>query len=190
MGYFAIWSCILVFESCIKKYYFSSSYSYEQIKRFRNQSYDFDMAEFCESYLVPLLSTERIEFINDGNQYGRSEKTENIADWEIAQKYLNVCVNSNDGTNCSKCSKCMRTMIPLDAMGKLGSFSHVFDVNVYRKKAFMNKCFFEAYKNKNGFSSDIVSYCEMKGYQLPNFIFSKIYTFLHRAISKVKRIFI
>lgn len=75
---------------------------------------DFDMAEFCESYLVSLIQTESIEFIVDGCQYRQTQKTGNISDWDMVNKYLNVCVNTGDGVNCSKCSKCMRTMISLD----------------------------------------------------------------------------
>ena len=69
MGYFALWSCALSLEKAIKKYYESSSNEYEEIKSFSKYMKNFDMAEFCESYLVPLLQTENMEFIVDGCQY-------------------------------------------------------------------------------------------------------------------------
>lgn len=187
LGYFAIWSCILAFEKVIKKYYVSSSYDYEQIKKYRKQAHDFDMAEFCESYLVPLIRTEQVELINDGSQHSRTEKTEDIANWDIAKKYLNVCVNSKDGSNCSKCSKCMRTLIPLEAMGKLTDFSDVFDLKVYRKYAFRFKCSFKANEYKEGFAKDIIDYCKTKNYAMPNIVTAKMYVFFRRCGSYIKK---
>lgn len=187
VGYFAIWSCVLSLEKVIKKYYASSTYDYEQIKEFREQARDFDMAEFCESYLVPLLRTETLDFINDGSQHSRTEKTENIADWVIAQKYLNVCVNSENGSNCSYCSKCMRTLIPLDAMGKLEKFSGVFDLDVYRRNTFKNKAYFKANVKRIGFAKDIVDYCDSHQYKMPSSVIAKTFTFLRRcAVSALR----
>lgn len=188
MGYFALWSCALSLEKAIKKYYASSSNEYEEIKNFSKYMKDFDMAEFCESYLVPLIQTESMEFIVDGCQYRRTLKTENISDWDIAQKYLNVCVNSEDGSNCSKCSKCMRTMIPLDAMGKLDKFSDVFNFDVYHKYAFRNKAFFRANVKRIGFAMDIVDYCDSHSYAMPSTFVSKIYLFLRKCGSRMKRV--
>lgn len=188
VGYFALWSCIFVFEKAISRYYVSSSYSYNQIKEFRKQAHDFDMAEFCESYLVPLISTETMMLVNDGSQYGRAEKTERISDWDIAQKHLNVCINSTDGSNCSKCSKCMRTLIPLEAMGKLDSFSKVFNLDVYRKNSFKNKCQFSATRNKTGFANDIAYYCKEHAHPLPCDLVAQPYFFIRRCLGKIKRI--
>ena len=75
LGYFAIYSCILSIGNNIKKYYLASSYSYDELMEFHNQSHDFDMAEYTESYLVPLIQTENTEMVLDGAQYKRSEKT-------------------------------------------------------------------------------------------------------------------
>lgn len=188
VGYFALWSCALALEKSIKKYYASSSNEYEEIKVFSKFMKDFDMAEFCESYLVPLICTENIEFIVDGCQYRRTQKTENISDWKIANKYLNVCVNSTDGSNCSKCSKCMRTLIPLDAMGKLDKFSGVFDLDVYRKNAYKNKVYFKANEKKIGFAKDIVEFCNVHNYAMPPAVFAKMYIFLGKCGSHVKRL--
>lgn len=150
---------------------------------------DFDMAEFCESYLVPLIRTENVELIIDGCQYRRTQKTENIADWKIAQKYLNVCINSKDGTNCSRCSKCMRTLIPLDAMGKLDKFSGTFNLDVYRKYLPRWKCYFVANSKKQGFSEDIAMYCLAHRYAMPLRIIAVSYMFIWRSVSFLKRKF-
>lgn len=188
VGYFAIWSCVLALEKTINKYFVSSTYEYEEIKSFSKYTKDYDMAEFCESYLIPLIRTERLEMIVDGCQYRRTQKTENISDWEIANKYLNVCVNTEDGSNCSKCSKCMRTLLPLDAMGKLDKFSDVFDLNVYRKNVYKNKAYFKANKKRTGFAKDIADYCKSKDYTMPPMIHAKIYSFLRKCGSRVKRV--
>ena len=188
MGYFALWSCALSLEKAIKKYYVSSSNEYEEIKSFSKYMKNFDMAEFCESYLVPLLQTENMEFIVDGCQYRRTQKTENISDWDIAQKYLNVCVNSEDGSNCSKCSKCMRTMIPLDAMGKLENFSGVFDLDIYRKNAFKNKAYFKANVKRIGFAKDIVDFCNSHHFTMPSAVVAKTFTFLRKCGSRIRRL--
>ena len=187
VGYFAIWSCIFALEKAIRKYYVSSSNEYEEIKSFSKYMKEFDMAEFCESYLVPLIRTENVELVIDGCQYKRTQKTENIADWKIAQKYLNVCINSKDGTNCSRCSKCMRTLIPLDAMDKLDSFSGTFSLDTYRKYLPRWKCYFVANSKKLGFSEDIVTYCATHRYSMPLKIIAVPYAFLWRCISFLKR---
>lgn len=187
VGFFAIWSCILAFERVIKKYYVSSSYEYEEVKLYSKFSKDFDMAEFCESYLVPLIRTENLELIIDGCQYRRTQKTENIADWEIAQKYLNVCINTIDDSNCSKCSKCMRTLIPLEAMGKLEKFTGVFDLGTYRKHKLHWKCYFAANSKKEGFANDISNYCIARGYPTPPAVIASWYIFLRKCASHFKR---
>jgi hypothetical protein len=148
---------------------------------------DFDMAEFSESYLVPLIRTERMEFVSDGCQYKRTQKTVNISNWSIAQKHLNVCVNSEDGSNCSKCSKCMRTLIPLDAMGQLEEFSDVFDLDTYRRHSFFNKCFFKINKKKIGFAEDIVEFCDTHDFSMPNTAFAYVYIFVYKCLRKLKR---
>lgn len=191
VGYFAIWSCVLVLEKVIKRYYASSSNEYEEIKIFSKYMRDFDMAEFCESYLVPLIQTECLELIVDGCQYRRTQKTENISEWEIANKYLNVCVHTEDGSNCSSCSKCMRTMIPLEAMGKLDKFAGVFDLNVYHKNVYKNKLYFKANEKRIGFAKDITDYCKTHGCTMPSMAFSKpysMYLFLRKCGSRVKKL--
>lgn len=141
LGYCAIYSCILSLQKYISKYYTSSTYSYGEIKHYEKHSHNFDMAEFAESYLVPLIQTDSLELIIDGCQYRRCDKLKNIVDWDIAQKYLNVCVSHMpDASNCGFCGKCLRTLLPLEILGKLDKFSRVFDVEGYRKNSFRYKC--------------------------------------------------
>lgn len=187
-GYLALWSCILEFEKVIKKYYVSSANEYEEIKAFSKYMKNNDMSEFCESYLVPLICTESIDMVIDGCQYRRSEKTENIADWTVAHKHLNVCgVYPDDGKNCSMCNKCMRTMITLDAMGKLDMFSDVFDFDLYRKHLYRYKCYFKAGIKKSSFAKDIIDYCRVNKYAMPPVVIAKPYIFLWSCYNFVRR---
>ena len=124
-------------QNIIRRYYYSSACSYQSIKKFGRKPRHYDLAIFCDSYLLPLIQTERTELIIDGCQYRRVDKVKNISDWDIAQKYLNVCLiqKGADSTNCGKCSKCLRTLLTLEILGKLENFSNIFDVEAYKKDA-------------------------------------------------------
>jgi hypothetical protein len=69
-----------------------------------------------------LLSTNTLKVIHHGSTHRRVDKVEEIADWDIPQNLLRVCVEGNfesEFWNCSRCEKCVRTMIPLYALGKM-----------------------------------------------------------------------
>lgn len=183
MGYFAIYSCILSMSSSIKRYYLASSYSYDEFLMFHSQSHDFDMAEYTESYFVPLIQTERVELVLEGAQYKRSEKTANIADWSIAQKHLNVCIAPQNGAhNCSCCSKCMRTLMPLEAMGKLNDFSEVFDIETYKRNSHKNKVMIMASYKKEGFATDNVDFLNAHEVKMPG----KMEVFIYKVVYAIK----
>lgn len=169
MGYFAIYSCALSIQGRVKRYYMSSSYSYGEQLRFHEQAHDFDMAEFCEGLIVPLVQTESFELVLDGAQYRRSQKVENIVDWEIARRYLNVCVNSNrEGENCSVCPKCKRTLLALEALGRLEAYSGLFDIEKYRKIAPRYKLEIVADYGREGFTTDGVDFAHHCGLPMPS----------------------
>lgn len=184
IGFFAIYSCALAAQRAIRKYYTSSAYSYEEILRYWMQSRDYDMAAYCESYLVPLIQTESFELVLDGSQYRRSEKVQNIADWDIAKKYLNVCINpEEDGRNCSVCSKCKRTLIDLEALGKTQEYERVFDIKKYAKIADEYKSELVWHYGSDGMTSGNVDFAKAMGLPLP----SKFKAFARLAIRKIKR---
>lgn len=183
MGYFAIYSCILSMGSSIKRYYLASSYSYDELLMFHCQSHDFDMAEYTESYFVPLIQTENVELVLEGAQYKRSEKTANIADWSIAKKHLNVCIAPQNGVhNCSCCSKCMRTLMPLEALGKLNDFSEVFDIETYKRNSHKNKVMIMASYKKEGFATDNVDFLNAHGVKMPG----KMEVFTYKVVYAMK----
>ena len=135
--FLSFYSCVLSMQRVIRRHYYSGACEYQSIKEFGRKPYHHDLAVFCDSYLIPLIQTERTELILDGCQYRRADKVKNISDWEIAQKYLNVCLiqKGADSTNCGKCSKCLRTLLTLEILGKLEKFSNVFDIEAYKKEA-------------------------------------------------------
>ncbi len=178
VAFFTNYSCVFSLQKAMNKYYPSSAYSYMEEKIYGVHMYNPDMAEFCEAYLVPLIQTEHTNLIVDGCQYRRSQKVENLADWDIAQRYLNVCVEGPGGSNCCMCSKCMRTILPLEAMGKLEKFSKVFDLAVYRKHAKEGKRKMVAGYGKNAFHTDNVDFARAHHLPMP----SKLDVYIHEEI--------
>jgi len=83
-------------------------------------SYD-DLA-ICGTHplLDPLWSTENLQFINDGMEARRLEKTQFLARHDVALENLRVCWAKESGLyNCGRCSKCLRTMLGLYVSGAL-----------------------------------------------------------------------
>lgn len=168
IGYLAIWSCILSLQKSVSKYYVSSCFSYSEIAKYQTYCRDFDIDEFSGSYLLPLVQTESLRLIYDGAQYRRTEKTQNIADWDIARKHLNVCVaGKSTAENCSICPKCFRTLIALESLGKLEDFSEVFDLGKYKKTRFHNLCTALVHSKKECFDADNIAFAKQHGVKLP-----------------------
>lgn len=167
-GYLGIYSCIFSLQNSIRRYYFSNGLSYEQIKKFSTYYHDYDMVGFCELYLVPLIQTERLELIIDGCQYRRVDKLKKIADWDIAQKYLNVCLDkTNDASNCSVCPKCLMTLMTLEILGKLDEFSDVFDVITYRRMSSEYKIRCQQNYGKNPFETENIDFACENNFPMP-----------------------
>lgn len=81
--------------------------------------------------VLPALSIPSLRICNQGMGVPRFEKTRALADYEPAQRHLNVCyIQGKRG--CGTCGKCLRTMWILDALGKLDNFREVFNVDAYR----------------------------------------------------------
>jgi len=159
---------VLVLEKYFSKYYIASAENYAEMFSFAQHYLDFDTAPF-EPLLLPLLSTENLSFIADGQQYTRSQKTARIADYELAHRALNVCVNGQEKTakNCSHCPKCLRTLMTLDSLGKLKEFSNVFDLNVYKRHSFVYKCQQRVLYSRNPFAKDNIDLARKNGKSIP-----------------------
>ena len=178
-------SGIIFMQRHYNKYYCASlGWSYLEILKYSETDLDRDIAMF-DPILLPLLSTESLELIPDGNQYTRTEKTLHIMDYEPVHKYLNVCVSGDDThENCSLCAKCCRTLMTLNSVGKLDEFSHLFDIEKYKNKAEKKYvCKQVALKNEDPFAKGNVELAKINNIKLP----SRIYCLLILAPSRFKQ---
>ena len=169
VGFFALWSCMLCLQRKVSKYYVASGLFYQDIVDFQKHYHDYDMDGFCGSYMLPLIQTESIRLIYDGAQYKRTEKTQNIADWDIAQKHLSVCVKVKEtAENCSCCPKCFRTLIALESLDKLDEFSGRFDLEKYYKIRFKNACTAIVDSKRENFDADNIAFAKVHDVKLPS----------------------
>ena len=194
VAYLAYYSCILALERGIKMYYIPSAYGYGGFMEYGfKAAKEIDFSEFAEFYALPLIRTKNIELVPEGGQFNRSEKVEQIADWEIAREHLDVC-NTVDELydtydihhNCSHCGKCIRVLQPLEAMGKLDDFAGLFDVDRYRRESWMNKCLLVLDKDIDGFAMDNYRFCKAHGMKLPS-VFSALLYVVFRKPKKFIR---
>ena len=172
VGYLAMYSCVIALQKRIRKYYISCDFSYEQTLQLNAAKKDFDLSEFAAPMFVPLIRTEAVELIIDLAQYKRSERLARISDWEIAQKYLNICVRPlKDGKNCTiNCVKCRTAMLILESLGKTEHFRGAFDVDLFRKNIDQVKVNIVArYRNEDLCSHDTVDFVKARGMKLPSF---------------------
>ena len=162
---------VLLLEKYFSKYYMASSMNYDQMIRFGKYRVDV-CTEAFDTTLLPLLSTENLIFIADGQQYTRSQKTARIADYELAHRALNVCVNGQEKTakNCSHCPKCLRTLMTLESLDKLEEFSNVFDLNVYKRYSFAYKCRQRIIYSRNPFAKDNIDLARQHGKSVPGLL--------------------
>lgn len=125
---------VLFLQKWYGKYYCASmGLSFKDVFAKYDKYFNFDIA-ILEIILLPLLSTESLEFIPDGSQVNRTEKTLEILNYEPVYRYLNVCVSGDETyKNCSVCGKCTRTLLTLSVAGKLNDFQNIFDIEKYKK---------------------------------------------------------
>ena len=183
---------ILVFQSVLSKYYVSNTYNYYEEKKYAMETFDFDLAEFSEFYLLPLLSPDGLEIISDGGQYTRTEKESRIINYEPVKRYLNVCVRHDDGylsvKNCSCCSKCLRTLMAYDSMDKLDELSYLFDLDIYRKQSYKYKCRQVLDYKYSGFAKDNIDFAKKNKKALPPKIFAMVICAPYLISEKIKKI--
>ena len=189
---------VLVFQKALKRYYISNTVTYRELSKLDFTNHYIDMAEISDPIIMPLLSPTGLDILCDGAQHTRTEKTANIADLPLAQKHLNVCVNSSDehveATNCGHCSKCLRTMMALDSINALQKFSRVFDLSQWEKYSYRYKCE-QVFRYKyDSFAQDNVDFARKHGKHLPNKLIAtivvcclKIKALPGRVIRKLKR---
>ena len=133
---FATASAALFLQKGVRRYYVASSgHTYRQLWQFLGAGGRPDAIERVNMLILPWLSTESLDLVDDGNMLDRSQKTALVAGYEPATRYLNVCYGHDTlDTNCSVCGKCRRTLLTLEILGKLDAFDKVFDVGRYRRE--------------------------------------------------------
>ena len=158
---FANMFSVFLLQKLFSKYFYASS-GYDLSYYNVIDSKKLDSAEY-ELLIFYTLKTPTLTIYSEGSEKTRLEKTIDIADFNIAQKYLHVCIK--DGVNCGKCMKCRRTILALKAIDKLDDFKEVFDVDYFNKhedeyynwldseasnKSLMNMPTYNLIKQKNG----------------------------------------
>jgi hypothetical protein len=121
-------SLAIALSNLIGKYYFSSGVDVEHFTIHPNP-YD---AAYYDTFNMAVLSTPSLAFYSTGSEISRLGKTERIAEYPVARRFLSVCAD-NTGKNCGRCKKCVRTQMDLFAIGKLENFSEVFHVESFKK---------------------------------------------------------
>lgn len=165
----------LALQKLFRAYAMASSYP---TNTFILWDHDVSMAAAA---LVPLLSSESLEFINSTPMMSRVDKTRYIADSIYVKKYLDVCwaaqsKNSDAKStlwmgktkkNCGKCDKCLRTLFTLELLGKKDEYAEIFDFNEYVKyrNKFIIKCI--GYRDKNVFSKELCVLMKKVGFKVP-----------------------
>lgn len=117
-------ACLLAVQKGFGAGFVSSSYD------LRHMKYDDDNAGFYELIIQDALSNRNITLSAPGAEVSRLEKIRRLSDFEPAQKMLHVCVRNETG-NCTACGKCARVTVAMDALGTLGRFGAVFDLQYY-----------------------------------------------------------
>ncbi len=117
----------LLLQNGIRRFLFASSHRWADIRVLESR----DMSK-ADPILLPALSTERTELCSVGTEYTRVEKTGRIAEWKLAQEFLDVCIMEGE-RNCSSCEKCLRTLLTLDLHGSLEAFKDRFDLAEYAR---------------------------------------------------------
>jgi len=130
-------SAVMFLQKGIRRYYLASAgHPYAQLWHYLGSGRRPDDIAYLNSLLLPWLSTETLDLMDDGNFYDRSQKTVLVADYEPVSRHLNVCSNHDTlDTNCSICPKCCRTLLTLELIGKIDAFRSVFNVDRYRREA-------------------------------------------------------
>lgn len=101
----------LAFQKLFRVYYYGSTYSFHDFHFAYSDPSSYDLLN------MQSLSTESLTFYSSGGQTTRLGKLKDLADYKLAQDYLNVCVRTLH--NCGECLKCKRTLLDLYALGEI-----------------------------------------------------------------------
>lgn len=113
----------LILGKLFQKFYISSSYDYSHI------------AALGTSPLSDhLLSTENTQIIHYGAATNRTDKINQLTQWQFSHTNLRVCIHPQNAIrhlNCGKCKKCISTMVQLYINGQLNQFTVFPNSNIF-----------------------------------------------------------
>ncbi|MCL2438860.1 MAG: hypothetical protein FWC99_07320, partial [Coriobacteriia bacterium] len=123
---------VFALRKLFRMYYYSTAYDISQFSLLGTSKRPAD------NYLLLLIyvfTMPDLTFHISGANVTREEKLELIADCEVVQRYLRVCLagTKNCGKGCGKSRKCQRTLLELDYLGKLDGFYESFDIGYYKE---------------------------------------------------------
>jgi len=115
---------MLLVQNYFDKYYYASSRPMEDMSiNIRS------LQSYYERWLMPLISTENIEFYSANKSMERIDKIKYISQYPDTYDNLHVCWKSEG--NCGECDKCIRTLVWMDFLGILDKYKNSFDVEGY-----------------------------------------------------------
>jgi len=121
-------AAVFALRKLFRMYYYSTAYD---ISRFTLVGTSKRATDTHLLFLVYVFTTPGLTFHISGANVSREEKLKEIADWDVVQKHLQVCLTSTK--NCGESTKCKRTLLQLDYIGKLDEFYESFDIDHYKK---------------------------------------------------------
>jgi len=122
-------ACVLLLQEGISSYSYSSSYAPEDSKVAEH----YDMS-IMDPYLIPALSTERIEFRPIGIGATRIQKLRYISNAEKFSNKIYVCIEKElPIKNCGHCFKCRRTQLALDSIGEMELIKNNFGFSFFQQ---------------------------------------------------------
>lgn len=169
----------LLLQKLFGVYYYSSGHGFNNVH--------FNYADTAAYDLLNCLclSNENTVFYSVGGETDRISKVDYISDFDIAKKYLNVCIKEE--SNCGECSKCKRTLLELYSLDKLAEFDNVFNLEEFYKKK--NKWLGEmlSYKKANIFMREIYDTLKKNDIRIPlsSRMFWQMYTFALKILRAV-----
>jgi hypothetical protein len=152
-------SAVFAIRKLFKAYLFSSAGELSY--------FSFDEMDVCQYDLLNLsmISVDGLTFYSTACELTRMERLEYIQKYEIVRKHLSVC--SID--NCNRCNKCIRTMGELYSLKSLDDFSHVFNVDEFKRKLWMRlgSNWGDKYEWRHGYNAEIKKKAKENKVHLP-----------------------
>ena len=192
-GFWARIACALSIQKGLKRFIMSSSSSYKDSLLYQCEMYKSGrlwLDEWSAIFIMPLLSTNSLELIEDGEKYNsRTEKIERIISNPLVREHIRVCSGAFEvGKDCGRCKKCKRFLLTIEIMGKLDEFKNHFDLDYYRKHMFAHKCTVVklAVDTDDLFAQDLVELAKKYNYKMPSIWTARLYILTHDIYIKLR----